>query len=83
MKKNSSWAKHHQWTAHFIIIVSFVLLNVTAIVAGTLLDNLHISIPAAILVLSVHLYFAGIIFYPLKSERKKITAHLFYIKKKL
>lgn len=82
MKKISIWAKHHQWAARLIIIVSFVFLNIAAIVTGTLLDNLHITIPAAVLILSILLYFAGIIFYPLKAERKKITAHLFYKKQK-
>lgn len=82
MKKISCWAKHHQWAARFIIIVSFVLLNIAAVATGTLLNDLNITIPAAALVLSVLFYFAGIIFYPLKAERKKITANLFYKKQK-
>ena len=76
MKKISCWAKHHQSTARFIIILSFVLLNVTAIVTGTLLDNLNIMIPASVLFLSV-LFLIALSVQNL-SRLLKLTEHLPY-----
>ena len=82
MKKISVWAKNHKWSARIIIILSFAILNVAGIITGIMLDDLNVKIPAAVLTISFLIYFAGIIFYPSKSERKKITASLFYKKQK-
>jgi predicted membrane channel-forming protein YqfA (hemolysin III family) len=82
MKKISLWAKHHKWTARFIIIISFGLLNIAGITTGMLLDDLNITLPSIVLFFSITLYFAGILFYPLKAEKKKIDPSLFYIKQK-
>lgn len=82
MKKISTWAKHHKWPARFLIVISFIFLNIAGILTGTLLDELNFTIPAAVLTLSFLAYFFGIIFYPSKSERKKLTSNLFYKKQK-
>ena len=67
MKKISIWANHHKWSARILIVLSFALLNVAAIVTGIMLDDLNVTIPAAVLTLSFLIYFAGIIFYPSKN----------------
>ena len=82
MKKISIWAKNHKWSARILIVLSFVILTIAGITTGILLDSLNITIPAAVLIISFLIYFAGIIFYPSKSERKKIIASLFYKKQK-
>ena len=82
MKKLSFWARDHKWPARFIIVFSFVLLNTAGIVTGMLLDDLKVTIPSAALTLSIIIYFTGIFFYPSKSEKRKLTAGLFYKKQK-
>ena len=82
MKKLSFWARNHTWSARFIIVFSFVLLNIAGIVTGILLNDLNVMVPSAVLALSVIIYFTGFLFYPSKSEKRKITADWFYKKQK-
>lgn len=78
MKKISLWAKHHQWPARFIIISCFILLTITGILVGILLDDLDFILPSAILSTCIVLYFTGILFYPSKSKRRKFNPSLLY-----
>jgi protein-S-isoprenylcysteine O-methyltransferase Ste14 len=76
MKKISLWAKHNQWPARFIIISCFILLTITGILIGMLLDELNIVLPSAILSICITIYFTGILFYP--SKPRKFNPSLFY-----
>jgi hypothetical protein len=40
-------AKSHPWPARFIIIFSFGVLNIVAIITGMLLDDLAVTLPQA------------------------------------
>jgi hypothetical protein len=82
MKKISTWAKNYQWPARIIIILSFGLLNIAAIVTGMLLDNLAVTLPPAVLTLAIAVYFTSILFYPHKHKKTKLTPALFYIQQK-
>jgi hypothetical protein len=82
MKKISLWAKNHKWIARITIIVSFILLNCIGIVIGFLFDELKVSIPAVLFVITVAFYFSGLILYPLKQERKRSKPGFFYVKQK-
>lgn len=82
MKKISLWAKNHPWSARFIIIFSFGLLNIAAIITGILLDELAVTLPPAMLTAVVAVYFISILFYPHKHEKRKLTPALFYIQQK-
>ncbi len=82
MKKISLWAKSHHWPARFIIILSFIVLTIAGIVTGMLLDDLHVTLPAAALSLFIIIYFMCILFYPSKSEKRKLMAARSYVKQK-
>ncbi len=82
MKKISLWAKSHQWPARFIIILGFILLTIAGIIAGMLLDDLNVTLPAAALSVFIIIYFMGILFYPSKSEKRKLMAARYYVKQK-
>lgn len=68
MKKISFWAKHNKWSARFIIIAIYILLNIVGITVGSLFNNLQISIPTALLLFSIFLFIIGVIFYPEKEK---------------
>ncbi len=82
MKKISVWAKHHVFAARCIIIISFLLMTIAGITIGILLDDLAIVIPSVIGDLVILLYVGGVIFYPFRSDKRKIGADLFYKKQK-
>ncbi len=76
------WAKNHLWPARLIIIFSFGLLNIAAIITGMLLDDLAVSIPPAVLTVIIAVYFTSVLFYPHKHKKRKLTPALFYIQQK-
>jgi hypothetical protein len=78
MKKISFWAKHHQWSARFVIISCFILLTITGILVGKLLEDIGVLLPSIIFSICISLYFTGILFYPSKSKRRKFNPSLLY-----
>src|ERR1700682_3026038 len=82
MKKISTWARGHKWPARILIIVSFILLNITGILTGRLLEGLNVFIPPFIFFLPVALFIYGILFYPLKSEKSRFSPGRFYKRQK-
>ena len=69
MKKISRWGKTHPWPARFIIVGSFIVLNVLGIVTGLLLHELEITVPAIALLLFFSAYLGGLAAYPLKTQK--------------
>lgn len=83
MKKISVWAKDHKWSARFIIVASFIILNILGGVTGVLLSSLGISIPAAVMLFFACAYSAGFIAYPSRSLKgTKLNVPAFYIRQK-
>ena len=83
MKKLSLWAREHKQAARFIIVISFIVLNILGVVTGKLFTALGISIPASVMLLFAVAYCAGFIFYPSKSLKgKKLNASAFYVRQK-
>ena len=83
MKKISIWAKDHKWSARFLIIASFIVLNALAILTGVLLSSIGISVPLTVMLLFAGAYCAAFIVYPSRSlRRKKLTAAKFYVRQK-
>ncbi|MBC7875010.1 MAG: hypothetical protein H7Y01_13490 [Ferruginibacter sp.] len=83
MKKISSWAKDHKWSARIIIVLSFAILNILGVITGGLLTSLGITIPGAIFVFFACTYCAGFIAYPSRSlKKKKLGAAAFYVRQK-
>ncbi len=71
MRKISVWAKQHPWAARFIIIASFILLNVLGFTTGLLLHDAGIYLPLAAILFFACLYATGFIAYPLKNKNGK------------
>lgn len=83
MKKISTWAKNNKWFARILVVVCHILLNITGIITGILMSDLDINIPANALPFFILVFLTGIIFYPLKSEKRNQTnRHLFYTRRK-
>ena len=83
MKKLSVWAKDHKWSARFIIVASFIVLNILGIITGVLLSSIGISIPIAVMLFFACAYGAAFIAYPSRSLKgKKLNAAAFYVRQK-
>jgi hypothetical protein len=82
MRKISIWAKWHKWPARLLLVLSILLLNITGIVTGLMLNKLGLLLPASIFFLFLLLYFAAFILYPSRSQRKKLQPAVFYRRQK-
>ncbi|MGB3153884.1 MAG: hypothetical protein WBB06_04755 [Chitinophagaceae bacterium] len=83
MRKISCWAKDHKWSSRFIIVASFIILNILGIVTGKLLGSLGVSIPVSVLLFFAGLYCVGFIAYPSRTlKSKKLNAAAFYVRQK-
>ena len=83
MKKLSVWAKDHKWSARFIIVASFIILNILGAVTGVLLSSLSISIPASVILFFACVYGSAFIAYPSRYLKgKKLNAAAFYVRQK-
>ena len=66
MKKISLWAKNHKGLSRLIIVVSFILLTALGIVTGILLTDVGVTIPSAVMLVFIFIYFTGLVAYPAK-----------------
>lgn len=71
MKRLSCWARDHKHASRVIIIVSFIALNGLAVLAGTLLSGLGITLAAPLMLLFITTFLAAVAVYPSKDERRK------------
>src|SRR6185436_10564736 len=53
MRSISTWAKNHKWSSRFIIIFSFIVMNILGIATGSLFDDLNISFPAYFILIAM------------------------------
>jgi hypothetical protein len=83
MKKLSAWAKSNPWKARIIIIVSHLILWVLAWNTGTGLLAQNILLPDSFLLVSLIVFLAAALFYPLKRNRTIANRNVFYKKQKL
>lgn len=67
--KTSTWAKRNQWTARILIVLSHLLLTIFAILLGSILTNLGISIPGYISLFACMIFSIGLTIYPIKKEK--------------
>jgi len=66
IKQLSYWAKDHKWTSRFIIVFSFIILDILGIMTGQLLGDLNTTISSTILVISIFLFSIIWSIYPVK-----------------
>jgi energy-coupling factor transporter transmembrane protein EcfT len=79
MKKISYWARSHKWASRIIIVVSFIVLDVLAVLSGDLLRQLSVVIPFSWLLLFILLFLAAAMTYPAKNKKGvRINAAKFY-----
>ena len=84
MKQLSLWAKNHKWTSRILIVASFMLLNILAVLVGILLNDLSVVMPSAILVSAVFIFIICWLIYPLKKDKEtRIYQKKFYSIQKL
>jgi len=78
MKQLSFWAKKHKWASRFLIIFSFIALNILGIVTGFLFNELNVTFSSTLLFLTILICFIAWGKYPMKrnatvaNEKKRI-----------
>ncbi len=82
MKQLSHWANKHKWKARIIMIISWIILTVLAIVIGKNLSSLEVLLPSTILLVIVATFFASCFYYPSRSEKTTLGFSGFYAKQK-
>ena len=72
-KQLSFWAREHKWPSRFIIVFSFIAMNLLAIITGSLFNDLNINFSTWFLVLSILVF--GIVWlkYPKKRQDRSST----------
>jgi hypothetical protein len=73
MKKISSWAAHHIWSARILIISFSLILTFLGLATGILLRSLDIVLPDLLYIGLVLLLIACFLFYPSSEKRKTIS----------
>jgi hypothetical protein len=82
-KQLSCWAKEHTWPSRFIIVFSFIIMNVLGIVTGLLLNDLDLVFPGWFIVLSVLTFGIAWLKYPGKKQlADKIERNRVYVFRK-
>jgi len=82
MKQISLWAKYHKTSARIIIVFSSLLLLIGGTITGSLLKDLNIILPKELLFAIALIYLIALIYYPVKSIKRKLTGHNFYVRQK-
>ncbi len=83
MKRLSAWAKGDKKTARFLIVISFIVLNILGVFTGVLLGDLGIDMSYDIFLSFSIICLAALLIYPSRRLRKeKLTARAFYIRQK-
>ena len=67
-KQLSFWGREHKWLSRFIIVFSFIIMNVLGIITGLLFSDLEITFTTSFIVLSVLTFGIAWMKYPLKKQ---------------
>ena len=82
-KQLSFWAKEHKWPSRFIIVFSFIIMNVLGIITGLLFSDLEVSFSTWFIVLSVLIFGIAWLKYPRKKQViDKLEKNRLYIYRK-
>lgn len=71
MKQLSYWAKANHRSARFFIVLIYILVNITALIAGSLLWSLDIELQGSFLVILALATVSLYLFYPAKASYYK------------
>jgi hypothetical protein len=72
-KQFSFWARDHKWSSRFIIVFSFIMMNILGIITGLLLSELNMTFSTWFILLSVLLFSIAWLKYPGKKEDRSRT----------
>ncbi len=82
-KQLSYWAREHKWTSRFIIVFSFIVMNVLGIITGLLFSDLDLTFSNWFIVLSVLIFGIAWLKYPRKKQvTDKIEKNHVYVLRK-
>lgn len=70
IKQLSFWAKKHKWASRFIIVLSFITMNVLGIITGYLFNSLDVTFSSLVLFSTILIFLFAWFQYP---SRKKTT----------
>ena len=80
MKTIAIWGRNNKMPARFIIVISYVLLNLIALFLGDLLHSINLAFTPLFCAVTVVLTLVGYMMYPLKS--RKSAYRNFFIRQK-
>lgn len=72
-KQLSFWARDHKWASRFIIVFSFIIMNILGIIAGLLMGELNISFSTWFILLSMLIFSIVWLKYPDKKQNSSYT----------
>src|SRR5258705_7752363 len=81
MRKISSWAKHHRFSAIALLVIIKLLLACIAFYIGSSLLDLDIQIPFFVFVIALFILLAAALLYPSK-RLTGLSKKQFYIRQK-
>ena len=83
MKKISYWAKNHTWQTRGIIVLIYILLNLTGIFIGKLLTDVSVTLPQPVLVSCLISTIILWSWYPVKNSGRTYSYSRSYVRRKL
>ena len=67
-KQLSFWAREHKWSARFIIVFSFIIMNALGIITGLLFNDLDITFSTWFIIISISVFSIAWFKYPNKNQ---------------
>lgn len=67
-KQLSFWAREHKWSSRFIIVFSFIIMNMLGIITGLLFSDLNVIFSAWFILLSMFVFGITWLKYPAKRQ---------------
>lgn len=74
MRKLSAWGRAHKRAARIIIILSFIVLNITGLLTGSLLSGSGVHFPAWLQTLPVILFLLAVAAYPFRHLKNRLVS---------
>jgi membrane protein implicated in regulation of membrane protease activity len=68
IKLLSFWAKKHKWASRFIIVFSFIMMNVLGIITGYLFNSLNVAFSSFVLFSTILVFLLAWFKYPSKKK---------------
>lgn len=70
LKQLSFWANKHKWASRFIIVFSFIIMNILGVITGLLFSDLSITFSKWFLILSLIVFGITWLKYPTRKQKR-------------